>query len=129
MWIYEQISGVLFNPAGQRERALCYAGYERGKNNPKYEYEKGIGPLPHGDWTIAGPPIDTPTHGPYVLRLRPKPGTDLNGRDGFLIHGDSRTHPSTASHGCIVAPRARRARIWNYGDRDLRVVSGLADSR
>ncbi|MEO8590247.1 MAG: hypothetical protein ABI432_12815 [Flavobacteriales bacterium] len=77
MWTYEQISGVLFDPTGKRVRAALYSGYDRGKNNPKYEYEKGVGPVTHGMWTITGPPYKTAEHGPYVLRLQPKPGTDL----------------------------------------------------
>ncbi|HRH39235.1 MAG TPA: hypothetical protein PK760_12870, partial [Flavobacteriales bacterium] len=61
MWTYEQTSGVLIDPSGKAARTKLYSGFERGKNNPRYEYEKGIGPIPHGEWTITGPPYNTDT--------------------------------------------------------------------
>lgn len=41
----------------------------------------------------------------------------------FRIHGDSIRAPGTASHGCIILPRAIRDRIWASGDRALQVVT------
>jgi hypothetical protein len=52
----------------------------------------------------------------------PDPGTETFGRGEFRIHGDSIAHPGTASHGCIILPRAVRDAIWRSGDRALEVV-------
>jgi hypothetical protein len=56
------------------------------------------------------------------MALTPEPGTDTLGRDGFLIHGDSVENPGTASHGCIILPRAVRDQISASGDKQIQVV-------
>ena len=66
---------------------------------------------------VAGP------HGPFVLRLTPAPTNEMFGRDGFLIHGDSIEHPGSASHGCIILPRAIREAIAKSDDDTLHVVA------
>jgi hypothetical protein len=45
------------------------------------------------------------------MRLEPDAGTDTRGRAGFLIHGDNTAMDHTASHGCIILPRATRLTI------------------
>ena len=65
---------------------------------------------------------DSPNTGPFTILLEPAPGTDTLGRSAFRIHGDSVRAPGTASHGCIILPRAIRDHIWRSGDRDLEVV-------
>lgn len=102
--------------------ALGYSGHGEGKNNPALQETPNVGPIPYGLWRIVGPPFDTPTHGPFVMRLEPCEGTQTFGRDGFLIHGDSKIAAGTASHGCIVLPRATRERIWDSGDHLLTVA-------
>jgi hypothetical protein len=87
-----------------------------------------VGPIPRGDWAIAGPPVDTQDHGPYVLKLHPAPSTETHGRSGFLMHGDSKAHPGSASHGCVILPRAAREEVWQSGDRDLQVVAEIPGS-
>lgn len=101
-----------------------YSGFGEGVNNPTLEAVLNVGPLPRGLWTISGPPFEG-IHGPYCLRLSPKAGTETFGRTGFLAHGDEVEHPGEhlASHGCIVADRVTRTRIYQSGDTDLTVTS------
>jgi hypothetical protein len=49
------------------------------------------------------------------------------GRGEFLIHGDEVEHPGEhmASHGCIVADRVTRTRIWQSGDTVLAVIAEI----
>jgi hypothetical protein len=127
-WTYSQKTGELQQDGNHV--AAGYSGADVGKNNPEMENVHNVGPIPRGDWTIVGPPLDTIAHGPYVLRLDPEPGTETFGRDGFLIHGDSAKNPGAASEGCIILPRPARERVWNSGDRDLEVVGEIpADHR
>jgi len=80
-----------------------------------------VGPIPRGMWSISDP-FDSPDHGPMAMRLEPIAGTLTMGRDGFLMHGDSLTHPGQASHGCIIMPRATRELVAAGTDRTLQVV-------
>jgi len=70
----------------------------------------GVGPIPPGQWKIAGLADDHDT-GPFSIILSPMPGTDTLGRSGFRIHGDSIAHPGQASHGCVILPRSIRNEI------------------
>lgn len=128
MWTYEQASGK-FSQDGVY-LVTGYSGWDdgdnisepgEGKNNPDMQAVKNIGPIPVGQYTI-GPAYDTATHGPIVMRLTPKQGTETFGRSGFLIHGDSLRAPGTASHGCIILPRKIREQVASSGDTDLEVV-------
>jgi hypothetical protein len=123
-WTYSQTTGEL-----QQDRehvATGYSGAGEGKNNPAMQNVANVGPIPRGNWTIIGPPTDTRDHGPCVLRLEPAAETDTRGRSGFLIHGDSKAQPGTASHGCIILPRAVREQVWQSGDRALEVLAGVS---
>ncbi len=122
-WIYEQKTGRLVHEG--RIVAVGYSGHELGKNNPEAQAVHGVGPIPCGDWEIHGPPFQHETAGPHVLRLQPAPDTQTFGRSGFLIHGDAVDAPGTASHGCIILPRAIRDAIWDSGDRYLTVEPGV----
>jgi Protein of unknown function (DUF2778) len=124
MWTYAQKSGELWRE-GQLV-ATGYSGCDEGKNNPAMQGVEDVGPIPQGDWTIEGPPINTAKHGPFVLTLTPSPGTDTLNRSGFLIHGDSIKAPGTASEGCIIMAQTVREQIWDSGDRDLEVVPEFA---
>jgi hypothetical protein len=119
-WSYAQKTGEL-NQDGKHV-AKGYSGFNNGKNDPSMQELSNVGPIPQGQWTIAGPPANTADHGPYVLRLEPSPETNTFGRSGFLMHGDSKEHPGCASHGCIILPRAARERVWTSGDRELDVI-------
>jgi len=119
-WTYIQETGELQQDG--RPVATGYSGAGAGKNNPDVQDVHNVGPIPQGDWTIAGPPISTAEHGPYVLRLNPAEKTETFGRSGFLMHGDSKTAPGTASQGCVILPKSVREEVWRSGDRDLKVV-------
>lgn len=124
MWTYAQKTGAL-RQDGELV-ATGYSGFDEGKNNPAMQAIHDVGPIPQGDWTIEGPPINTAEHGPFVLTLKPSSGTNTFGRSGFLMHGDSIHAPGTASKGCIIMARVAREQVWNSGDRDLEVVPDLA---
>jgi len=119
-WTYAQKTGELQQDG--KHVVNGYSGFAEGKNNPAMQGVSNVGPIPQGEWTIAGPPANTPDHGPYVLRLEPSAETNAFGRSGFLMHGDSKEHPGCASHGCIIVPRDVRERVWTSGDRELEVI-------
>ena len=125
-WTYSQKTGELQQDA--KHVSTGYSGAHEGKNNPAMENVPNVGPIPHGDWTIIGPPVDSKDHGPYVLKLHPAPSTETHGRSGFLMHGDSKEHPGSASHGCVILPRTVREEVWQSGDRDLEVVAEIPTS-
>ena len=125
-WTYGQKSGELQQDG--KPVAAGYSGAGAGKNNPALENVPNVGPIPQGDWTISGPPVDTADHGPYVLKLNPEDDTETFGRSGFLIHGDSKEHPGCASHGCVILPRAVREQVWNSGDRTLEVRAEIPNT-
>ncbi len=123
MFTYSQHTGIL-----KREGvtiATGYSGFGDGKNNPALQQVHDIGPIPRGSWLIGAPEHvqDIGPHGPFVLRLSPKDGTETYGRDGFLIHGDSIQHAGTASHGCIIVDRHVREEIAATNDRELEVMA------
>jgi hypothetical protein len=124
MWTYAQKTGELLQDG--RHVASGYSGFDNGKNNPDMQALHDVGPIPQGEWTIVGPPVNTAEHGPYVLTLEPANGTNTFGRSGFLMHGDSIEAPGCASHGCVIMPRAVREQVWNSGDRELQVVAIMA---
>lgn len=122
-WTYAQKTGEL--QQDEQHVATGYSGAGEGKNNPDMQSVRNVGPIPEGDWTIVGPPVNTPEHGPYVLQLIPNDGTETFGRSGFLMHGDSKSAPGTASHGCVIMPRIVREQVWDSGDRDLQVMAEI----
>jgi hypothetical protein len=126
-WSYAQKTGEIQQDG--KHVSTGYSGASEGKNNPAMENVPNVGPIPRGDWTIAGPPVDSKDHGPYVLKLNPAPSTETHGRSGFLMHGDSKEHPGSASHGCVILPRAVREEVWQSGDRELEVVAEIPDSK
>ena len=124
-WTYAQGTGKLQHDG--THVATGYSGAGPGKNNPQMESVPNVGPIPQGDWTIVGPPVNTEEHGPYILRLQPDERTETFGRSGFLMHGDSKESPGTASHGCVILPRPVREQVWESGDRDLQVIADLEE--
>jgi hypothetical protein len=110
--IYSRASGefIVFDPNnGIQFVEIGHAGRGEHKNQPKSSGVKEFGPLPKGTYSIA-PPRDHPRLGPVALPLVPHPQTKMMGRSGFFIHGDSRSNPGQASHGCIIlSKRAREA--------------------
>lgn len=125
MWTFVQATGWLLSPIGG-VFAIGYSGSPGYLNKPEFENVAFQGPIPRAVYTV-GPPENSPTHGPYALRLTPEDGSELFGRSGFLIHGDSIAHPGSASAGCIVLSRFARERIWMSGDHRIEVVAQPGD--
>lgn len=99
-----------------------YAGNGVGKNNPAAQAEHNVGPIPRGMYTMQ-PPVNTDTHGPYVIWLTPDADNEMFGRAAFGMHSDRRVGPAgLASEGCIVCLLIKRQDIWNGGHRRLKVV-------
>jgi hypothetical protein len=118
-WQWDQSAGEISRAGKVVSRG--YSGFGRGKNNPSMQAAVGVGPIPAGRWTIAER-YDSANVGPYALKLEPVDHAAL-GRSAFRIHGDSVANPGSASHGCIILPRAVRELIWKSGDRDLVVIA------
>lgn len=125
MWTYEQRTGHLYDATGELV-ATGYSGFGPGKNAPAWQDHHDVGPIPCGTYTIGEPECVTVagSHGPFVLRLSPFASNAMFDRAGFLIHGDSGSHPGSASHGCIILPRPIRERIADSGDHFLTVEAG-----
>jgi Protein of unknown function (DUF2778) len=121
VWQFVQQTGELLHDG--EHVAFGYSGRDEGKNNPALEAEHNVGPIPHGVWTIEGPPFDSPEHGPFCMRLIPSPDVDTYGRIGFLMHGDSIEHPGCASMGCMILARRVRELVWNSGDLGVLVIA------
>ena len=123
MWIWKSTAGELWHDDTFIARG--YSGFGMGQNDPALENVPNIGPIPRGSWAIgAAEYVDTVgPHGPFVLPLTAKEGTETFGREGFLIHGDSISHAGSASHGCIILPRQIREDIVATHDIDLEVVA------
>lgn len=85
-----------------------YAGNGPGLNNPQAQGQQNVGPLPQGDYMVGG---FTTRRGPATRRLTPDPSNNMQGRAGFLIHGDNAAQNNTASEGCIIVPRDCRDAI------------------
>lgn len=98
-----------------------YSGHGQGVNNPCWERVHDIGPIPKGVYSI-GKPYDSARTGPFTLPLIAEDIDKCFGGSDFRIHGDSKTAPGTASHGCIILPRAVRERINAENDRRIEVV-------
>lgn len=119
MWTYFQSTGLLSNGSKSFQ---CYSGNGEGKNNPEAQEVRSIGPIPRGLWKMTCL-HDSDNTGPFTIILEPEAGTQVFGRSEFRIHGDSKSAPGTASHGCIIrSPRSDRQAIWNSGDHSLMVV-------
>lgn len=120
-WTYEIPTGRMLDASGGLA-CVGYSGAPDAKNDPAFCPVRDVGPIPAGSW-IVGSPRDSAEHGPYCLPLTPAFGTETYGRDGFLIHGESLSHPGAASKGCVIVPHAVRQRIWESGDHDLVVTA------
>lgn len=121
-WTYNSSTGVMLRPDGSK-LTTGYSGSPAGKNNPNLESVHNVGPIPRGQWTI-GPAYTVDYEGkkPPVMHLIPVKVPNLNGRSGFLIHGDSISAPGTASLGCVIIDHNSRLEIADSLDQDLDVV-------
>lgn len=122
MWTYHQESGQL--EQDDKPIAHGYSGFSFGKNNPAMQDEPNLGPIPRGTYTIElitdgdGNACDYEGKKKPVMRLVPDASNDMFGRAGFLIHGDSISHPGTASHGCVIEAHNVRQLIADGLDQD-----------
>ena len=116
-FVYHQSTGKL--TLDGKEIGQGYAGKGDGKNNPDKEAVKRVGPIPRGLWTIGKPREYKKMANCFDLN---PVDHDALGRSQFLIHGDSRTAPGTASEGCIILSPEVRKKIADSGVTRLRVV-------
>ncbi|RRZ90277.1 tlde1 domain-containing protein [Erwinia sp. 198] len=117
-WTYNVMMKT-FKHNGKYKFSALYAGAPGYKDNPEYECLRNRGPLPRGKYRIVGVPFTHKKAGRFTLRLEPDKGNSMCGRDNFLIHGDSRKDPGTASNGCIILAPEHRKTIWESKDRDI----------
>jgi hypothetical protein len=122
VWIFEQSTGILIDPAGNRLSPAGYAGNGVGKNNPSMQDVENVGPIPEGLFNI-GPAYTHPILGALTMNLTPQPGTNMLGRFAFRMHGDSKENPGNASDGCIVEEHQNRVEVSLSTDRLLKVVA------
>lgn len=121
MWRFSQSTGDLINNDGE-VIATGYSGAPGFRNLSMMQDVKDKGPIPRGIYTI-GDPVDTVTHGPFVLPLIPDPGNVMFNRDSFMLHGDHLEGPSgLASKGCPVFSRHIREKVWQSDDHQLEVI-------
>jgi hypothetical protein len=116
-FVYVQKTGILI--LNGKEVGTGYSGNGEAKNDPAKEMEKDVGPIPAGLWKI-GKARDFKGM-KNCFDLSPD-GHDAHKRTEFLIHGDSKNHPGTASEGCIILDAATRQKIADSGVTTLRVV-------
>jgi hypothetical protein len=119
-WTYNQTTGNLTDPTG-RLVGSGYSGVGRGLNNPAMQNQQNTGPVPQGAYTV-GHAFHDPHRGPNAMRLAPNPGTQTQGRSGFMIHADNRHHNHTASEGCIILAPQLRDEVARSTDRTLNVT-------
>ena len=117
-FVYSQSSGLfgIGSTTGIRWLGKGYAGRSVGRNNPRLQGSKGIGPLPRGVYALAEP-RKHPRLGPVAFKLKPDPSNAMFGRGDFWIHGDNKEND--ASSGCIVLQRAIREEIQRLKIRTL----------
>lgn len=120
MWTWDQSAGTLSRTG---KSWTGYSGRQRGLNNPAMQNVPGVGPVPRGFYTLGKVILVHPTVGRYAIPLIPDAANDMDGRAGFLIHGDNPQMDHTASHGCIILPLAIRQMIVASGDNRLQVVA------
>ena len=127
MWRWDQSAGELSRDGSFISKG--YSGNGRGVNNPALQGVAGVGPVPTGKWKIVELRLTGAATGPYTIVIHKADSTpnddfdDVTRRGAFRIHGDNVKGDNSASHGCIILPRAVRERIWNSKDRDLEVVA------
>ena len=126
-WTYSQNGRQLLDPDGN-PAGMGYSGHDEGYNNHDAQETRDVGPTPVGTYGI-GSPFRHPVAGPVTMRLTPSADTNVFGRDGFMIHGDSADHAanptprSSVSHGCIILARPIREAIDASDDKTIIVTA------
>jgi hypothetical protein len=124
-WTYEQSTGYLITPDGQKLLPPGYAGKGEGKNSPAMQSVPDVGPIPCGFYTAVELIEDDPKTGLYSIVLAPDATNQMFGREGFRIHGDSLSDPGNASEGCPVQAHQNRVKFWTSDDHRLAVIAVL----
>ena len=94
--------------------AYGYSGRGEGKNNPRLQDVRDVGPIPEGFWTMKSVQ-QTPTQ--VSIWLEPYPGSPVFNFDrdpmSFLIHGDYKDpkKKGKASKGCPIFDKEYRDKI------------------
>lgn len=97
-----------FNDGDNSFETSVSAGHLDASNNPYVQSFKDNGPLPSGTWYITS----IKNKDTVVLRLTPGPDVVLNGRDGFLIHGQAYNKTEAeSSNGCIIMEKQYREKL------------------
>lgn len=117
-WIYSQTSGNLWNPDGQMV-GTGYSGYGDGKNNPKMQHVRDVGPIPQGWYLIRE---TTTTCGPITVVLEPLDPDVMFDRNNMRMHGQTAKNMGKASKGCIIQPPLVRKPFSEAVGKMLRVV-------
>jgi len=83
------------------------SGAGAGMNNPAMEGSKNLGPLPRGKCTTSVKDLSKSDNwgvrtafgdwGSWRVPIKPLPGTNVFGRDGFFLHGGKKP----GSKGCV----------------------------
>jgi hypothetical protein len=120
-WMYQQSTGYLTLDGVLH--SVGYSGRGEGKNNPEMQTVHNTGPIPCGAYTIGEAYDDLGGKGSCVLPLTPSPDNEMFGRSGFLMHGDSISHPGEASEGCVIMPPTARHDVDNSDDDQLIVTA------
>lgn len=127
MWTYKVSTGELFGPAGSLV-SKGYSGHGKGRNNPKLQGVKGVGPLPLGMWRI-GEMYDSERVGRNAIKLYAVDATpnddthDATGRGAFRVHGDNVRGDGSASNGCLIFPRPVRLQLAKHKGAILNCVA------
>ena len=114
MWFFDIFPGNIYH--GDVLKGGAYSGFGEGKNNPLMQDWPDEGPIPEGHYTVGVIYDHHPQLGDYAIELIPDATNNMYGREGFFWHGDSRSHPGSASHGCIISSRALRETFVESGD-------------
>ena len=123
-WTYEIPSGRLLDPTGTLV-GKGYSGQPPRTNDATAVGIRNVGPIPPGLWQAVEMIPETRAHGPFAIRLEPYAETDTLGRSGFMMHGDSSSHPGYASDGCIIMARLVREEFWASQDHDILVTTEI----
>lgn len=118
---WSQSYGDISDPGGE-VWGSGYSGFGAGKNNPAMQNIHNVGPIPQG-WYTIGDPYNSEKLGPFVMDLIQDPENEMFDRDEFRMHGDSISHPGSASEGCIVLDPVTRHKVAASGIKRLQVIA------
>ena len=106
--------------AGNDSRPGVNPGHLQGRNNPRLQAVKCIGPLPQGVYRVG----EWGTHSVVGQNSAPltQIGGDSFGRGDFFIHGPGADY-ANSSEGCIVIPHDDRMRVIALNPTTITVVA------